>query len=226
MRIHPADQSSAAWMLARLGVPTASQFHRIITPARLDYSSAADGYINELVAERILGEPLEEVSTAAMERGSDLEDDARDWYSMIYDVEVREVGLCLRDDMDVGASPDGLVGDDGGVEIKCPGLANHIGNLRAGEVLTAKPTQVHGALWVTGREWWDVISYHPGAPEQVVQRVLRDEKWMTAFDEHMATFMAQYAEALTAIMGDRVNEDDPLTRSLAGYAMIYDGRAA
>lgn len=186
MRRIDCEQGSPEWIKARLGRPTASQFHRIVTPAKMDYSKAASTYVAELLAESIIGKPVHEVSTAAMVRGTDLESDAVKWYEFFRDIEVERVGFCLHDDFNAGASPDGLVGDDGGLEIKCPEPHTHIKNLLGDEV--AKPTQVHGNLWVTGRKWWDVVSYHPDLPP-VLYRVERDDKWIDALDVAMNTFL-------------------------------------
>jgi hypothetical protein len=87
---------------------------------------------------------------------------------------VVEVGLCLHDEFECGASPDGLVGDDGGLEIKCPLPHTHVSYLRAGDVTGKYIPQIQGCLWITGREWWDFMSYHP-AMEDLIVRVYRDE---------------------------------------------------
>lgn len=215
MRVHPADQNSAAWILARLGIPTASQFDRIITPSKRKYSESRGSYINELVAERIKGEQLRDVSTVAMSRGSELEDDARAWYEFHHDADTVTVGLCLHDEYDAGASPDALVGDDGGLEIKCPELVKHIANLRGAEI--AKPTQVQGGMWVTGREWWDVTSHHPGM-RHVVRRFERDPEWMGLFDEYIPRFLKELEAAYEAVIGGESELAALMRASLTGEA--------
>lgn len=178
MRIINHTQGSQEWLESRLGRPTASCFGKLITPTGKP-SSSADGYINELIAQRITGELPEFHSNAAMERGNELEPSARAGYEFIYDVEVVEVGLCLHDTLDCGASPDGLVGDDGGIEIKCPLPHTHVSYLRAGDVPGKYVPQIQGCLYITGREWWDFMSYHP-AMEDLIVRVYRDEEYIKA----------------------------------------------
>jgi hypothetical protein len=173
MRINNHVQGSDEWLQSRLGKPTASNFGKLITPTGKP-SASADGYINELIAQRITGELPEFYTNSAMERGNELEPAAKALYEFTYGVEVVEAGLCLHDEFDCGASPDGLVGDDGGLEIKCPLPHNHIAYLRSGDVTTKYIPQIQGCLWITGREWWDFMSYHP-AMEDLIVRVYRDE---------------------------------------------------
>lgn len=176
MRISNHVQGSEEWLQSRLGKPTASNFGKLITPTGKP-SASADGYINELIAQRITGELPEFYTNSAMERGNELEPAAKALYEFTYGVEVVEAGLCLHNTLDCGASPDGLVGDDGGLEIKCPLPHNHIASLRSGDVTTKYIPQIQGCLWITGREWWDFMSYHP-AMEDLVVRVYRDEGYI------------------------------------------------
>jgi hypothetical protein len=176
MRVNNHKQGSDEWLQSRLGKPTASNFGKLITPTGKP-SASADGYINELIAQRITGELPEFYTNSAMERGNELEPAAKALYEFTYGVEVVEAGLCLHDEFDCGASPDGLVGDDGGLEIKCPLPHNHIAYLRSGDVTTKYIPQIQGCLWITGREWWDFLSYHP-AMEDLIVRVYRDEAYI------------------------------------------------
>jgi len=176
MRVNNHKQGSDEWLQSRLGKPTASNFGKLITPTGKP-SASADGYINELIAQRITGELPEFYTNSAMERGNELEPAAKALYEFTYGVEVVEAGLCLHDTLDCGASPDGLVGDDGGLEIKCPLPHNHIAYLRSGDVTTKYIPQIQGCLWITGREWWDFMSYHP-AMEDLIVRVERDNEYI------------------------------------------------
>lgn len=176
MRISNHVQGSQEWLQSRLGKPTASNFGKLITPTGKP-SASADGYINELIAQRITGELPEFYTNAAMERGNELEPAAKALYEFTNGVEVVQAGLCLHDTLDCGASPDGLVGDNGGLEIKCPLPHNHIAYLRSGDVTTKYIPQIQGCLWITGREWWDFMSYHP-AMEDLIVRVYRDEAYI------------------------------------------------
>ena len=181
MRIDQNEQGSPEWLAARLGIPSASMFAKIVTTKGI-WSASADAYINQLVAERLTGEREEVFQSHHMLRGTELEPDARDLYSLMSDAEVTEVGFCLHDTLSAGCSPDGLIGDDGGLEIKCPAPSTHVEYLR-GEVLPSKyKQQVMGCLWITGREWWDFVSYHPTMKPLIV-RVERDEEYIAALEK-------------------------------------------
>ena len=178
MLVSNFEQGSNEWLQSRLGKPTASNFGKLITPTGKP-STSAEGYINDLIAQKITGELPEFYTNAAMERGNELEPAAKALYEFINDVEVAEVGLCLHDTLDCGASPDGLIGVDGGIEIKCPLPHTHISYLRGGCIPAKYIPQVQGCLWITGREWWDFMSYHP-AMEDLIVRVYRDETYIKA----------------------------------------------
>ena len=205
MTILDHEQGSRAWVEARLGIPTASQFSRLLTPKRMQVSAGRHRYRAELLAEWITGEPVEEFDTEWTERGRALEPMARSYYAIQRDVDVRAVGLCLRPvpcaphlsvgAVAVGASPDGLVGDVGAVELKCPGMVKHILTCSAGGVPAAYRMQIQGQLWVTGRKWVDFMSYHPDAPEQILERVEPDPAVQQAFDDVIPAFVAELAEA-------------------------------
>lgn len=176
MRMRNDEQGSDAWLQSRLGRPTASNFGKLITPTGKP-STSAEAYINELIAQRITGEIPEFFKSEAMQRGNDLEASAKALYEFTRDVEVVEVGLCLHDEFDCGASPDGLVGDDGGLEIKCPLPHTHVSYLRDGNMPLKYAPQTQGCLWITQREWWDFMSYHPSM-EDLIVRVYRDEAYI------------------------------------------------
>ena len=111
------EQGSAQWIAARLGLPTASQFSRILTPRTLKPSASAERYLWELLAERIIGQPANDASTKFMERGKAMEAQAVAFYELQRGVDTRRVGFVTRDDGLVGCSPDRFVGDDGLLEI-------------------------------------------------------------------------------------------------------------
>ncbi len=183
---------SPEWLTARLGLPTASQFGRIVTPKTLKPSASAIGYRHELCAEWLIGEPIDPVANDWMDRGTELEPQAVKYYEAQRDIDTIEVGLCLTDDRTAGCSPDRLIGDDGGLEIKCPSAKVHVGYLMTG-VDRDHMAQVQGCLWVTGRRWWDVMSFNPAMPPSIV-RVERDPKYMDALDGAMAAFVEKLAE--------------------------------
>lgn len=165
MKILHHEQGSPEWLAARMGKPTASQFSQIVTAARGDLSKSSEGLINELLAQRFAPEEFAEgYQTASMERGTEMEPQARAAYEWATGRTVQTVGLCLSDCGRYGASPDGLVGSDGGIEIKCPAAKTHVGYYRDGVLPAAYKQQVHGCLAVTGRDWWDFVSFHPDLP--------------------------------------------------------------
>jgi len=146
-------------------------------------SAQADKYINELIAQRLTGQLPELFKSDAMERGNELEPQARAYYEFMTGNDVNEVGLILND-VGAGCSPDGLIGDDGGLEIKCPLGTTHVGYLRAGKLPTTYVQQVQGCMYITGRKWWDFVSFHPDM-ESMIVRVERDEKFIKSLDEEL-----------------------------------------
>jgi len=181
MIILPHEQRSEEWFAARLGLPTASQFGKIIT-ATGKKSAQFDGYANQLIAERITGEITQVTITEAMQRGTDLEPQARAWYELAPGETVVEVGLCLHDNINYGASPDGLIGDHGLLEIKCPMAKTMVEYLRDGVLPSAYVPQVQGQLWITDREWCDFLAWHP-AMKPLTVKVERDPKYIEKLAE-------------------------------------------
>lgn len=195
MRIIDCQQGTPEWWEARRGIPTASRFDSIITPKTAKPSAQAWPYICELIADRVLGTPMgvESYTSRAMQDGIDCEPEARAWYALERDVEVRQVGFCVMDDGAAGCSPDGLIGDDGGLELKCPLAKTHVGYLLDGVLPTEYKCQVYASLVVTGRAWWDFASYCLGFPPLVV-RVTPDD-FTAALRGALDAFTGQYREA-------------------------------
>jgi hypothetical protein len=197
-------QHSPEWYAARRGIPTASCFASIITPAKAQLSTGASGYIDELIDEIVRPEaPRGFGGNEHTERGNNLEPAARAWYSLQNDSDVRQVGLVLADDSSAGCSPDSLVeafGDpEGGLEIKCPDGPTHVGYLRAGKLPDKYKPQVHGSLVITGLPWWDFLSYCPGYKPLLV-RVYPDD-YTAKVKEALAQFLAEYAKAREIVIG-------------------------
>lgn len=197
MRIVNVEQGSPEWHQARAGIPTASQLTRIITKTG-KLSDSANKYISELIAESAFGVDTEDTaSTFWMERGIDMEPEAVAYYEFQKDVKVDRVGFVLHDDLPVGCSPDFLVGEPGGGEIKCPAPKTHIGYL-LGHDDDAYRVQVQSSLWITGREWWDRIFYGPDLPK-VIRRFERDEAFIAKIDEAVRAFVDKLLEARAKI---------------------------
>jgi hypothetical protein len=189
MIVLKCKQRSPEWVQARIGIPTASAFSKILTPKTLELSKSSVVYRDRLVAEWALGASLdeEERKTMWMERGSSMEEEAVSYYEMERGIDTEPVGFVLRDDRLVGCSPDRFVGSDGGLEIKCPSAAVHVGYL-LGEVSAEFMAQVQGTLWLTGRSWWDLLSYHPHF-EPALRRIERNEDYIAALESAVSAFI-------------------------------------
>lgn len=201
MKILKVEQGSPEWEFARLGIPTASRFDSLLTPKTLKASTQAEKYLDELLAAYLLGQPLEWGSSGFMERGTEMEAEARKWYEFTYDVEVETVGFVTRDDGLVGGSPDGLVGADGILEIKCPGALKHVSYMRGTHPDHRGQTQ--GYMSLTDRKWCDILSYHPDLPP-VVFRTERDEAYLSALNPILTRFVERLEMAKKKFADKRV----------------------
>lgn len=203
MRIVDCEQRSPEWYAARLGIPTASEFGNIITPARMQYAAAADTYINQLLDETFRPEANDGFQgNRHTDRGCELEPEALDAYAFEHDQTLTPIGFALNDAGTLGCSPDaGVLGVGtelvGGVEAKCPDGKTHIAWWRAGGLPAEHRAQVHGSLIVTGLPWWDFISYCPPYPLLVV-RVVPDP-FTDKLRECLAKFLQEYGTARDAL---------------------------
>ena len=192
-------QGSDDWLRLRLGIPTTSRFDKIITPSKMQLSRSAEGYMYELISECVYGEKGN-ISNEWVRRGSDMEGEAVTFYEFVQNTEVERVGFCLTDDKKIGCSPDGLIGEDGGLEIKVPSLAVHLKYLSDGVLPVEYRAQVQGALYVTGRKWWDFISYNPSV-ESLILRVEPDEEFHNKFNDLIVDFLRDYDKARVRLEG-------------------------
>lgn len=186
MKIIDCKQGTPEWLAARAGIPTASCFDKIVTPKELKPSASARGYAMHLLAEYYTGSPIETEGSGFMERGTDMEAEAVGWYAMQTGADVKPAGFCLHDEGIAGCSPDRLVGEDGLLEVKCPGMVKHLTYLMFG--FDDYRLQVQGQLWITGRAWCDKLSYHPTL-DKVVKRIERDDEVIKALDEGVRSFV-------------------------------------
>ncbi len=188
------------WERARLGIPTASNFDRILSPKKLAPSSQQQAYLYQLVAERLIGLPVVDASTPWMERGTELEASARAYYELTTGTEVKPCGLAVLDNGKVGASPDGLISNVGALELKCPAVQTHIGYLLDGPG-DAYRLQMQGQMWVSGLDWRfvDFLSFCPGLPPVLI-RVKRDDEAQDALSETLPNFWARRDEAHARIL--------------------------
>lgn len=174
------EQGSDEWLAIRRGILTASVIGQLITPGTIKPASndKSRALHAQLAAERITGQSDDVFVNADTMRGTLHEPIARDRYAEHNKVDVQQVGFVIRDEWGIrlGASPDGLIGDDGGLEIKCPRAKTHIQTILSGEVPAGNLAQVKTNLLVTGREWWDFVSFCAGLP-MFTKRVTLDPKW-------------------------------------------------
>lgn len=198
------EQGTAAWHQDRLGRVTASRIDDVMMkPATAGYQN----YLAQLVCERLTGQPTEGFTSAAMQHGTETEPQARAFYEMETGHDVAQVGFVPHPKLAMsGASPDGLVGATGLVEIKCPQPATHIKTLTGGEIDRRYMLQMHWQMECTGRDWCDFVSFCPSFPPELSMhrtRVDRDaelvEEIRAAVTQFLAEVDAKFAQ-LSALM--------------------------
>ena len=173
-----------------MGIPTASNFKRLITPAG-KVSKSTGPYMAELLAEHFSGEPFSDFENEWTEHGKRYEEEARSWYEFETECEdeITAIGFVYADESRmVGGSPDALVGDDGLLELKCPMLKTHLYWHSSERCPNQHCMQCQGALWITGREWIDFASYVPEQP-MFVTRILPDPAIFAALDKAVPAFI-------------------------------------
>ena len=200
--IKDIEQGSEAWLQLRLGVATASNFNKIITATGKE-SATLPKYALELATQCLLTEPEPTYKNDAMQRGNDLEPIARQSYAEETFSVVEEIAMFKSDCGNFGASPDGLVGDDGLIEIKCPLATTHAKYLLDNKMPTDYWQQVQGLLWVSGRKWCDFVSFHPNFKEKqlFIIRVERDEAYIAELSRLAQKTITMRDEILKEIKG-------------------------
>lgn len=195
MRISPHPQQSVEWMVERAGIVTCSELDQIVTPEfKARTGQMVETYLAKKVAERWTGGPLASLNVFDVEQGQILEEQAVPWYELEFSEIIQRVGLLTTDDGKIGCSPDGLIGEDCGIEIKCPAIHTHVRYLLDGEVPKDYLAQIHGAMLVTGRPMWKFLSYHRRLPA-LVKAVERDEKIQRRLADAIGAFNARLDEA-------------------------------
>jgi hypothetical protein len=183
---HDVVQYSEEYDRLRLGIPTSSNFHKVITPQGKPSKQWRE-YACVLIAERILQHKIEFYNSPAMERGLIVEAEAADWYEFDQDVTVQRIGLITDDKHTMGCSPDRLIGEDGLLEIKAPLPQTQVEYWISGELGERFRPQLQGQLYVSQRSWVDILCWHDVLPKLVV-RVEPDEKFMAALDHELRIF--------------------------------------
>ena len=195
MQIIDVIQNSPEWQEIKLGVPSSSNFDKIVTVDGKP-SKQKEKYMFKLAGEKVSGMITESYQNFAMQRGIEMEEEARQLYQLLNSVEIETVGFCLAEGY--GCSPDGLVGQEGCIEIKCPLPATHVGYLLDNKLPTDYFQQVQGQLLVTGRKWVDFMSYAPGIKPLII-RVERDDKFLTTLKAELGLFCKQLSEIIEKI---------------------------
>lgn len=196
-------QGSEAWIRARLGRLTASCVADAIARTKSGWGASRANLRARLIIERLTGAPQEQYTNAAMAWGLQTEPQARSAYEFFHDVTVEQVGFVDHPKIPMaGASPDGLVGDDGLIEIKCPGTATHIETLLTGAIADKYVTQMLFQMACTGRQWCDFVSFDPRLPERMrlwVKRVPRDDKRVAELEDQARDFLAEVEATMAAL---------------------------
>jgi len=196
-------QGSPEWFAARCGKVTASRVADVIAKTKTGYGASRANYAAELIAERLTGCTAPSFTNAAMQHGVEQEPVARAVYAARENLEVIEVGFVDHPEIiNTGASPDGLVGDDGLIEIKCPNTATHLDTLLNRAVPSKYITQIQFQLACTGRAWCDFVSFDPRLPAEMqmfVRRVDRDVSHIIELETEVAAFLAEIDAKVEAL---------------------------
>lgn len=189
------EQRSDEWFAMRAGKVTASRVADVIAKTKTGPAASRKNYMAELIAERLSGEASGGFTNAAMQWGTDTEPMARDAYQAITMETVTEEGFVIHPTIEQsGASPDGLVGEDGLIEIKCPNTATHLDTLESGKVPAKYITQMQWQMACTGRQWCDFMSFDPRLPEAMqafIKRVPRDDEMIAELEAAVTEFLAE-----------------------------------
>ena len=196
------EQRSAEWFAVRCGKVTASRVSDVIAKTKSGWGASRANYMAQLIAERLTGEVADSYSNSTMQWGIDHEDEARVAYEFYENAKVQEIGFVQHQNLESGASPDGLVGDDGLIEIKCPNTATHIQTLLDQKIPQKYETQMLWQMECTERKWCDFVSYDPRMPEDLkgyVKRFERDDKRLDEIRTMVADFIGELEDKLTAL---------------------------
>ena len=197
------EQRTTEWHTARLAKVTASRVADVIAKTKTGYGASRANLMADLIVERLTGQPASTFTNAHMEWGTEQEPHARAAYSARTGELVEEVGFIDHPRIaNSGASPDGLVGDDGLVEFKCPATSTMLDTLLAGEVPSKHIPQLQWQMACTGRKWCDFCSHDPRLPEHLrmfVKRVERDDDYIKVLEGEVTVFLAELEEKLSKL---------------------------
>lgn len=189
------EQGSPEWMRLRLGRVTASRVADVMAKTKTGPSASRTNYLAQLLCERLTGNPTECFVNDAMRWGTEREPEARAAYSFHHDADVTEIAFVNHPTIEMaGASPDGLIGLDGLLEIKAPNTATHLDTLASGKPAGKYVTQMQWQMACTGRQWCDFASYDPRLPEHLrlfVTRVPRDAELIATMEAEVTAFLGE-----------------------------------
>jgi putative phage-type endonuclease len=196
--IDEIEQRTDQWFAARLGKVTASRVADVMAKTKTGYSASRENYMAQLVVERITGEHAESYTNASMQWGTDQEPFARAAYEAAKGVLVDEQGFVPHPTIEgAGASPDGLIGDDGLVEIKCPNTSTQIDTLLTGSIPSKYVAQMQFQMACTGRKWCDFVSYDPRMPNKgqlFIRHLERDDEYIANMESEIKKFLSELDE--------------------------------
>lgn len=190
------EQRSPEWFAARCGRATASRFKDMLATIKSGEAASRRNYRAQLVVERMTGIIPDSYESPEMMHGTDNEPYARAAYEALTGNLVEQIAFIPHPELMAGASPDGLIDTDGGIEIKCPNTATHIDALLKG-MPSDHMAQIQGLMWLTGRKWVDFVSFDPRLPEKLqlyVQRIARDDAYIDKLVSAVTQFLAEVDE--------------------------------
>jgi hypothetical protein len=197
------EQRTEEWFSARLGKVTASRVADVIAKTKSGYSASRDNYMAQLICERLTGQQGESFTNAAMQWGTETEPLARSAYEAYADIMVEELGFVPHPKIEQsGASPDGLVGLFGMLEIKCPNTATHIDTLLTQSVPTKYITQMQWQMRCCERQWCDYVSFDPRLSQDLqlfVKRVEFDPTYVAMLEEEVNLFLKELDNKITKL---------------------------
>lgn len=195
MEVIECVQGSDEWWEARLGFVTSSNFHKV-----MNKRTGRGLYMRKVAAERLTGCREESYKNEIMEYGSETEQAARLFYEQANDCTIEQIGFVKRDDW-IGGSPDGFIGKEGIIEIKCPLASTHIENILSGKMPTLHISQVQGLLWITERKWCDFVSFDPKVVSKPMFciRVERDKEYFLTLAAEVGTFVGELKAMINKI---------------------------
>jgi putative phage-type endonuclease len=199
-------QGTADWLAERLGHVTASRITDVLAKGKTGEAETRKKYKWELVAQRMTGISEDSYTNKAMEWGTDKEPDARLEYEARMGLFVDQVGFIKHPYIPfVGASPDGLIDQDGGLEIKCPNSVTHLQTIQSGKAPSKYIGQMQMGMWVTGRKWWDFVSYDPRVKKNLqffTVRVERDDDYIANMEQEVLAFLREVEEVIFNLSGE------------------------